>query len=137
MESTSFQQPVSKKSLAFSSAEQPVPKKLRMWLCARDENTFSKKSRIMASAVDDTTKVAFISCGLAFIMWINEDRVRLQKIVRELFDLGCLMFTVTFEQTGNTSLVEEDLRETLAEVAQTSVRSCSTENSITLWTRVI
>ena len=118
-----------------SSAEQPVLKRRRVRLCARDGNTRVKKSRITASAVDDTTKVAFISCGLGFIMEINEDRARLQKIVTELFHLGCLMFAVTFEQTGNTRLVEEDLGETLAEVAQTSVRSRCEENSITLWTQ--
>ena len=124
-----------KHSFESSSAEQPVLKRRRVRLCARDGNTRVKKSRIRASAVDDTTKVAFISCGLGFIMEINEDRARLQKIVTELFHLGCLMFAVTFEQTGNTSLVEEDLRETLSEVAQTSVHSRTAKNSITLWTQ--
>ena len=66
---------------------------------------------------------------------MDEDRVRLQKIVTELFHLGCLMFAVTFEQTGNTRLVEEDLQQTLAEVTQESVRSRCDQNSITLWTQ--
>ena len=134
LESSSFEQPVSKKSLAFSSAEQPVPKKLRVTLRSRDENAVNKERRIMASAVDDTTKVAFISCGVDFIMEFNEDRVRLQMMVRDLLHLGCSMLTITFEQTGNMSLVEEDLKFALADVAQTAVHSRCTENSLTLWT---
>ena len=134
LESSTSEQPVSKRSLASSSAPQPVRKKFRVRLCARDENTVSKKSRIRASAVDVTTKVAFISCGVDFFMESQADRIRLQMMVRDLFDLGCSMLTIAFEQTANMSLVAEVLKSALAEDAQTVLHSRTTENSLSLWT---
>ena len=81
-----------------SSAEKPVLTERRVRLCARAENTRVKKCRKTACAVDDTTKIAFISCGLHFVMVFEDDCARLQKIVTEMFNLGCLMFALSFEQ---------------------------------------
>ena len=123
-----------KHSNGSSSAEKPVLTARRVRLCARAENTRVKKCRKTACAVDDTTKIAFISCGLNFAMILEDDPARLQKIVTEMFNHGCLMFALSFEQTGDAMLVKRQLQDTLSHLAQTTVCSCMTENSITLWT---
>ena len=104
-ESSSAEQPVGNNFSALSSAEQPVSKKLRIRLPARDEHPVSKKRRIRsseqpvskkhrirASAVDATTKVAFISCGVSVLMESQADRIKLKMMVSNLFDLGCSIF---------------------------------------------
>ena len=115
-----------------SSAEQPVPTARRVRLCARPENTLVKKCRKMACAVDDTTKIAFINCGLNFVVISQDDR--LQKHVTEMFNLGCRMFAINFEQTQVATRVRKPLVDALSELAQTTVCSLLGDTSITLWT---
>ena len=126
-------------SCGSSGAEQLIlnkkanNKRHKVMLCA--EQPFLKRRCVLASSVDDTTKIAFVTCGLDFPLELNEHRARLQKVVTELLHLGCLMFAVTFEQTGNTRLLEKDLQQTIAEVTQETVRSRCDQHSITLWTQ--
>ena len=116
-----------------SSAEQPVLTERRVRLCARTEDTHVKKCRKTACAVDDTTKIAFISCGLNFVMVFEDDRALLQTIVTDMFNSGCLMFSLSFEQPGDAMLVKRQLQDTLSDLAQTTVCSALTENGFTLW----
>ena len=95
-------------------------------MCIRDSKT--------ACAVDDTTKIAFISCGVNLVMISQDDRARLQQIVTEMFNLGCRMFEINFEKTEDAMRVRNQLLDTLCDLAQTTVCSSLGDTSITLWT---